>query len=69
MARFIIMKSTRALPRWVANENNAYGNPATCERAGVTPGLVYATFEEAEADAQKLNSLPGVGFVVVRLAD
>ena len=50
MARFIIMKSTRALPRWVANENNAYGNPATCERAGVTPGLVYATFEEADED-------------------
>ena len=69
MARFIIMKSTRAMPDGVAIADNAYNNPKTCEDAGVQPGLVYATFEEAEADAQKLNSLPGVGFVVVRLAD
>jgi len=69
MARFIIMKSTRALADGEAIEDNAYVNTKTCEDAGVTPGLVYATFEDADEDVQKLNSLPGVGFVVVRLAD
>ena len=67
--RFIIMKGTRAMPDGTAVPGNAYSHPVTTGKVGVEPGRVYASREEAEVDAQKLNSLPGVGFVVVRLAE
>jgi hypothetical protein len=64
--QFIIVKSTRYVDEARLTPANAYCGPA-CKKAGVDPGKVYATFEAAAADAQKLTKVNPVGFDVYSL--
>ena len=59
------MKSTRTYEN--PTLRNAYRSPTTCDRAGVTPGLVYFAKAKAEADALLLSYENPVGFTVVEL--
>jgi hypothetical protein len=54
---YVIIKSSR-LP-----SHDGYSGPS-CERAGVEPGRVYDTLEEANVDVEKLRAVNSVGFVV-----
>lgn len=61
---YIIMKSSRAFSG--AGAIWAYKGP-TCIDAGVKPGKVYHSIEEANNDAEKLTKHNPVGFVVLEL--
>ena len=65
MAKFILMKSTRSTR--TGTRLSAYRVPSTCRKAGVTPGKVYNSRKQAEADARKLGAVNPVGFDVVPL--
>lgn len=65
--KYLIMKSTRARDDFTVTPRNAYAQPQTCGKAGIPPGKVYETREEAETDAEKLSIVNPVGFVVVQV--
>ena len=59
------------MPSWywyiIKNTRNAIGpyGGIACEKAGVEPGKMYTSHEEAEQDAAKLTEVNPVGFSVV----
>lgn len=63
---YIIMKTTRAVEN--PTRLDAYSGPA-CEDAAVGRGQVYTSRVEAEFDAERLNTVNPVGFVVIPLAE
>lgn len=60
---FIILKSTRYVDETTLSAADAYRGP-TCARAKVEPGLVYSSFENAQADADRLSKFNSAGFEV-----
>jgi hypothetical protein len=59
-----------AMPSWywyiIKNTRNAIGpyEGIACEKAGIEPGKMYTSREEAEQDAAKLTEVNPVGFSV-----
>lgn len=62
---WVIVKATRRIPERPTVEH-AYEGP-TARLAGVEPGKVYDTREEAQRDAVRLASWNRCGFVVVEV--
>jgi len=60
-----------ALRYWFIVKNTRYTTHPymgpTCEAAGVEPGKIYASREEAERDAVKLSEANPVGFYVAQV--
>lgn len=64
--KYIIMKKSRYTPNPTAEWG--YRGP-TCKAAGVEPGKVYETIEEAQQDADTLGKFNPVGFQPVEMTE
>jgi hypothetical protein len=56
--KYIISKSSRDY-----HGNEGYTGPA-CLKAGVVPGKIYDSIDEANIDKEKLNNVNPVGFLI-----
>lgn len=66
MAKYIVMKGSRAPGGSTVRVGDAYAGPAT-DCAGVRPGHVYASKAGAMRAARKLTRCNPVGFTVHRV--
>lgn len=61
--KYVIMKASRYY-----RGGPGYMGP-TCDMAGVAPARIYNSYEDAMADAKRLNAYNPVGFLVEEYKD